>query len=61
MLKMLKSKNEWQQRQAAKDKRRLSLKRSGGNSIIGLVGLLPALETARLTENKKLNEKRRKK
>ncbi len=52
MLKMLKSRNEWQQKQTERDKRQLSLKRSGSNSIIGLKGPLPVLEPARLTENK---------
>ncbi len=42
----------WQQKQTERDKRQLSLKRSGSNSIIGLVGPLPVLEPARLTENK---------
>lgn len=52
MLKMLRSKNDWKQKQTEKDTRQLSLKRFGSNSIIGLVGSLPVLEPARLTANK---------
>jgi hypothetical protein len=55
MLYMLRSKNDWQQKQREKDTRQLSLKRFGSHSIIGLVGPLSVLEPARLTENKKLN------
>jgi hypothetical protein len=49
---MLRSKNDWKQKQIVKDIRQLSLKQSGRNSIIGLVESLHVLEPARLTANK---------
>jgi hypothetical protein len=41
-----------EQKQTDRDKSQSSLKRWGGNSIIGLVGALPVLGPARLTTNK---------